>query len=145
MRRPQSPCESCRGSSTTFVSPLLDPSKTRQHLKNLIACLGTPDTLITNASAYTHVPPTVQSNPFLLNSYVKMGIFCLTSPGKIGYYIIMFGRIALFVLRISLVATLWTFIWRFVEPRTQHMRILRAALLVLGLLVILAVLRLAGQ
>lgn len=66
-------------------------------------------------------------------------------PVKIGYYMFMFGRIALFVLRISLVAALWIFIWRFVEPRTQHMRILRAALLVLGLLVILAVLRLAGQ
>ena len=66
-------------------------------------------------------------------------------PVKIGYYMFMFGRIALFVLRISLVAALWTFIWRFVEPRTQQMRILRAALLVRGLLVILAVLRLAGQ
>ena len=50
-----------------------------------------------------------------------------------------------FVLRVSLIAVFWAFIWRFVEPRTQLMRILRAALLVLGLLGILTVLRIAGR
>ena len=50
-----------------------------------------------------------------------------------------------FVLRVSLIAVFWVFIWRFVEPRTQLMRILRAALLVLGLLGVLAVLRITGR
>ncbi len=50
-----------------------------------------------------------------------------------------------FVLRVSLIAVFWAFIWRFVEPRTQLMRILRAALLVLGLLGVLAVLRITGR
>lgn len=49
------------------------------------------------------------------------------------------------VLRISLIVALWAFVWRFVEPRTQLTRILRAALLVLGLLVVLAMIRIAGQ
>ena len=48
------------------------------------------------------------------------------------------------VLKISLIVTLWTFVWHYVEPRTQAMRILRAALLVLGLLGILAVVRITG-
>jgi len=50
-----------------------------------------------------------------------------------------------FVLRVLLIAVFWVFIWRFVEPRTQLMRILRAALLVLGLLGVLAVLRITGR
>ena len=50
-----------------------------------------------------------------------------------------------FVLRVSLIAVFWAFIWRFVEPRTQLMRILRAALLVLGLLGILTMLRITGR
>ena len=56
----------------------------------------------------------------------------------------MLGDILSFVLRIWLVVALWAFVWKFVEPRTQLMRILRAALLVFGLLGILAVLRIAG-
>ncbi len=50
-----------------------------------------------------------------------------------------------FILRVSLIAVFWAFIWRFVEPRTQLMRILRAALLVLGLLGVLTVLRTTGR
>jgi len=50
-----------------------------------------------------------------------------------------------FVLRVSLIAVFWAFIWRFVEPRTQLMRILRAALLLLGLLCLLSVLKIAGR
>ena len=68
----------------------------------------------------------------------------LTSPVKIGYNISMLGDIIAFVLRIGLVVALWAFVWKYVEPRTQLMRILRAALLVFGLLGILAVLRIAG-
>jgi hypothetical protein len=39
---------------------------------------------------------------------------------------------------------LLAFVWKFVEPKTQLMRVLRAALLVLGLLAILAVIRITG-
>jgi hypothetical protein len=49
-----------------------------------------------------------------------------------------------FMLRISLVGTFWFCVWRYVEPKTQSMRILRAALLVLGMLVILAMVRFTG-
>jgi hypothetical protein len=73
-----------------------------------------------------------------------MGYFHLTLLVKMGYNVAMVGSIVLFVLRIGLIAVLWAFIWRVVEPRTQLMRILRAALLLLGLLGILVVLRLTG-
>ena len=49
-----------------------------------------------------------------------------------------------FVLRISLIALICAFVWRFVEPRTQLLRILRAAMLVLSLLAVLAVIRISG-
>ena len=73
-----------------------------------------------------------------------MGYFHLTFLVKMGYNVAMVGSIVLFVLRIGLIAVLWAFIWRVVEPRTQLMRIFRAALLLLGLLGILVVLRLTG-
>jgi hypothetical protein len=57
----------------------------------------------------------------------------------------MFRSIIFFVLRISLIAALWVAVWKFIEPKTQLMRILRAALLVLGLLVVLAMLKITGQ
>ncbi len=81
---------------------------------------------------------------FLSTIPIKMGYFCLTFLVKIGYNIYMFGSIMSFVLRIWLIAVFWGFIWRFVEPRTQPMRILRAALLLLGLLGILTALRITG-
>lgn len=65
--------------------------------------------------------------------------------GKMGYHQHMFRDIVFFVLRISLIAAFWAFVWKFIEPKTQLMRILRAALLVLGLLVILAMLKITGQ
>ncbi len=49
-----------------------------------------------------------------------------------------------FILRILLIATIWGFIWRFVKPNNQLIRILRATLLVLCLLGILAVVRMTN-
>ena len=74
-----------------------------------------------------------------------MGSFCLTLIVKIGYNVLMFGSLISFVLRVLLIAVFWVFVWRVVEPRTQAMRILRATLLLLGLLAILAVIRVTGQ
>ena len=74
-----------------------------------------------------------------------MGYFLLDLNDKIGYLRYMFRTIIFFVLRISLIAALWAFVWKFIEPKTQLMRILRAALLVLGLLVVLAMLKITGQ
>ena len=62
-----------------------------------------------------------------------------------GYYKYMFRDIVFFILRISLIVALWAFVWKFIEPKTQLMRVLRAALLVLGLLAILAMLKITGQ
>ncbi|MHC4580143.1 MAG: hypothetical protein ACYS14_01715 [Planctomycetota bacterium] len=50
----------------------------------------------------------------------------------------------MFALRLSLVAVTVAFVWRHVEPKTQLMRIVRATLLVLCLLAVLAVVRIAG-
>jgi hypothetical protein len=68
----------------------------------------------------------------------------LTLPVKIGYNISMLGDIISFILRILLVITLWLFVWSFVKPQTQLMRVFRAALLVLSLLAVLVVLRISG-
>jgi hypothetical protein len=57
----------------------------------------------------------------------------------------MFIDVISLILRTCLIAVFWFFVWRYIEPRTQRMRILRAALLVLGLLVILAMVRVTGQ
>ena len=76
---------------------------------------------------------------------VKLGHFILDLNVKMGYYKFMFRSLLSFALRISLIATIWVFVWKFMEPRTQLMRILRAALLVLGLLAVLAVMRITGQ
>ena len=73
-----------------------------------------------------------------------MGKFSLDLRVKIGYFRFMVSSLVSFVLRISLVVVLWAFVWRYVKPRTQLMRILRAALLVLGLLAVLAGIRVAG-
>jgi len=49
-----------------------------------------------------------------------------------------------FLHRILLIAVFWALIWRLIEPRTRLMRILRAVMLVLGLMAILTIERLAG-
>jgi hypothetical protein len=56
----------------------------------------------------------------------------------------MFISILCFVLRLSLIIAFWVFVWKLVEPRTQLMRIFRAALLLVGFLGILALLRVTG-
>jgi hypothetical protein len=74
-----------------------------------------------------------------------MGSFLLTQYIKMGYNVLMFRSLIPFVLRISFVVALWAFVWKLLEPRTQLMRILRAAVLVLGLLGVLFLLRIMGQ
>jgi hypothetical protein len=74
-----------------------------------------------------------------------MGHLTLDLDVKIGYCGYMLRDLVFFVLRISLIAALWAFVWKFIEPKTQLMRVLRAALLVLGLLVILTMLKVTGQ
>ena len=56
----------------------------------------------------------------------------------------MIGTIA-FVLRMALIFTIWMFVWTLIKPRTQTLRITRAALLVFILLIVLAALRAAGM
>ena len=75
----------------------------------------------------------------------KVGYFCLDFGVKMGYFRSMFRSIVFFALRLSLIATTFALVWRFVEPKTQLMRILRAALLVLGLLAVLTVVRVTGR
>ena len=73
------------------------------------------------------------------------GRFYLTLPVKIGYNAVVLSSIISFVLRIWLIVAFWAFIWGLVKPKTQMLRILRATLLLLGLLGILAALKIAGQ
>ena len=56
----------------------------------------------------------------------------------------MFVDFLIFILRLLLIVALWVLVWKLVKPRTQFLRILRAALLLVGFLGILAVLRIAG-
>ncbi len=53
----------------------------------------------------------------------------------------MLRDLLIFVLRVGLVAAVWVFVWRLIRPKTQVMRIVRAALLALGLLIVLAAMR----
>ena len=59
----------------------------------------------------------------------------------------MFGGVVAilsFVLRMSFIAMFAVFVWRAIEPKSQKLRVLRAAVLVFGLVAILMLLRLAG-
>ena len=82
---------------------------------------------------------------FALSINVKLGKKHLTSSVKMGYYMTMFTDFISFILRISLIVALWVFVWKILEPRTQLMRILRAVVLLLGLLGVLVVLRMTGR
>jgi hypothetical protein len=61
-----------------------------------------------------------------------------------GYNTAMIEEVVSFVLRISLVVTICLFVWRYVKPRTQLMRVFRAAILVIVLFAILVLLRVMG-
>jgi hypothetical protein len=56
----------------------------------------------------------------------------------------MVWSLIIFVLRICLVAVVGAFFWRLIEPKTKQARVLRAGLLVVGLLVTLLVVRSIG-
>jgi len=56
----------------------------------------------------------------------------------------MVGSAIIFVLRVCLVMVVGAFFWRLIEPKTKQARILRAGLLVIGLLVTWAVVRSIG-
>ena len=70
---------------------------------------------------------------------VKMGHFGLTEIVKIVYTLNMISYWFSIILRFSLIMVVTAFVWRLFEPKTQSARILRAAALVLALLVTLAV------
>jgi hypothetical protein len=76
---------------------------------------------------------------------VKIERIDLTCRGKIGYNAFMFVRAMSFVMRMLMVAAIWVFVWRLVEAKTRAMRILRAALLLICLLGVLAVLKTTRQ
>ena len=75
---------------------------------------------------------------------VSIGHFYLDLFVKVGYLRGMFRSLVFFGLRLSLIATILVFVWRYLEPKTQLMRIMRAALLVLGLLAVLAMINVIG-
>jgi hypothetical protein len=56
----------------------------------------------------------------------------------------MISDVILFALRLLLTAAIFGFVWTLIRPKTQSTRILRAAVLVLCLLVVLAIVRSAG-
>jgi hypothetical protein len=56
----------------------------------------------------------------------------------------MIANIISYVIRICLIASLWILVWKCIEPKTQLTRILRAAVLVLGLLAVLALTKING-
>jgi hypothetical protein len=62
---------------------------------------------------------------------------------KIGYYGYVRSDVVQFFLRLLLIAAVCVFVWRLVEPKNRAMRILRAALLVLALLTVLAAIKIA--
>jgi len=91
-----------------------------------------------------NLPAALQATPFL-NINVKIGKIHLTLYIKMGYYMTMLTEFISFILRISLIVALWVFVWKILEPRTQLMRILRAVVLLLGLLGVLVLLRMTGR
>jgi hypothetical protein len=85
------------------------------------------------------------ASEILGGGYSNLGTLGLTWGVKIGYNRTMFRSLLSLFLRFGLIAAIWALTWRLVEPRTQLMRILRAALLLCALLCVLAVLKMTGQ
>ena len=56
----------------------------------------------------------------------------------------MVSDVVLFVLRLLLAAAMFAFVWTLIRPKSQSMRILRAAVLVVCLLAVLAIVRGVG-
>ena len=77
-------------------------------------------------------------------AYVKLDNLYLTTDVNMGYNVLMFCNAISFTLRIALIVAIWALIWRLIESQTQSARILRAALLLLSLLTVLAVMRITG-
>jgi hypothetical protein len=50
----------------------------------------------------------------------------------------------IYILRICFIVIIWAFFWQLIEPKTKQARLLRAGLLVAGLLVVLVFVRLFG-
>ncbi len=50
----------------------------------------------------------------------------------------------MFILRLGLIVAFWGCVWSYIKPKTPVMRVLRAALLVVVLLSVLAVLKITG-
>jgi len=74
----------------------------------------------------------------------KIERFRLDLAVKIEYYRIMFFDFILFILRLSLIVVVCAFVWRFVQPKNQARRLVRATLLVLALLTVLAITKVSG-
>ncbi len=73
-----------------------------------------------------------------------MGKNRLTQNDNLVYNFNMFGDAIIIVLRICLVMVVGAFLWRLFEPKTQQARILRAGILVIGLLITWVVVRAIG-
>lgn len=56
----------------------------------------------------------------------------------------MISEVFLFILRLLLTAAICGFVWTLIKPKSQSMRLVRAAVLVLCLLLALVVMRGAG-
>lgn len=80
----------------------------------------------------------------ILLSIVKIGNLRLTLPVKMGYDGPMNHNIITFFLRLVVVACVWLLAWRLIQPQTRPGRVFRAAVLLLGLLAILAALKANG-
>lgn len=65
----------------------------------------------------------------------------MTGNVKMGYNGLMFKDLVIFFLRLCLVMVVWTAAWRLIQPKTQSLRILRAALIALTMLAVLALVR----
>ncbi len=68
----------------------------------------------------------------------------MTKNDKMVYNSNMVASVIIFVLRICLVAVVATFFWQLIEPKTKQARVIRAGLLVAGMLVVLVVVRIFG-